>query len=1015
MDATSTLAGPLARAFASGFATLNAALRLRVESRKLGNLTRQAREQLAIVLSANSIPSTNSQQHEDLCWFLSSNQFHDLAYQTVLIQATIPSATTEQTVRRQLFNHISTFLPDGLALDMSETLSASMIAVVDTIVQDERNQKVFRHPNLREDAATRLTTSLLSSIDHQLEIVSRALGKKSPHELHLLAKRYRTQAQARFRKITPPNFGSPRSIDLKKIYVPPRLINSSGTVIELDDLTAELHRTLILGDPGGGKSTLVRFAILLASSGRGIGKRKGDVPFLITLREYARSRNAGTTIAEYIAKESRTLSQISDIDTSIVEYFLSTGSALVVFDGLDELLDVSLRQDIVIDVQQFCELYPTTPVLVTSRKVGYDQAPLDPEVFQPNTIAEFEPNQTKDYVTKWFNNAPDLRNSERVAFATDFLQAASVAEDLASNPLMLSLMCNLYRGDRYIPRNRPELYEKCATWLFERWDGDRDIVVPLPFKEQVRPAMMAIASAIYQDETPQEGIRQSDLIAQTTDHLLETKFELSEDAEEAARQFVEFCTGRAWVFTDVGATIDEPLFQFTHRTFLEYFAAAHLVRTHPTVTASLAMLRSHIEQAEWDVVAQLVVQMVSRNIHGAADDILLQILDWSENLKPEKALNCITFAVRCLEFLEPRESTVTRIVESSIEAILAGTESDFDHFDTFGLEYSSSIDSMGILGGLSRMLPENRPPTVRTLGTVIDRDPLPGFFLQITLESRFRDRPVRDQRTSWAFDTLLEQLNEGVPSEDLGAAHSNDLYSSRLLSRFVHESAGLALDYRDVDGLRDWILPAIDASRSTLYAPVGYSFLQWLERLGIDKGRDARQSRNEFTMTDFPIGHHFANPMFDPQTRLDISAGMSYWVEVSERVAEIIDGAQGPIWRWHPTYHSFNRFVDLGWLQGYSHYPEAVMLVGLATRLVGFEATSVTGSRIGSGSGPFLRDAPDHRSRSTSDRDPSEDESVYRQLREFLESFIDSGSSAYPHLERRVREGLLIAVDLQGR
>ena len=42
----------------------------------------------------------------------------------------------------------------------------------------------------------------------------------------------------------------------------------------------------------------------------------------------------------------------------------------------------------------------------------------------------------------------------------------------------------------------------------------------------------------------------------------------------AAREFVEFCRGRMWVFTDAGTTVSgQRLYGFTHRTFLEYFAA----------------------------------------------------------------------------------------------------------------------------------------------------------------------------------------------------------------------------------------------------------------------------------------------------------------------------------------------------------------------------------------------------------------------------------------------------------
>src|SRR3954449_12006580 len=63
------------------------------------------------------------------------------------------------------------------------------------------------------------------------------------------------------------------------------------------------------------------------------------------------------------------------------EYLLSVGRMMVIFDGLDELLDTRDRGDITRDIESFCAYFPTAPVLVTSREVGYDQTPLDQQLF----------------------------------------------------------------------------------------------------------------------------------------------------------------------------------------------------------------------------------------------------------------------------------------------------------------------------------------------------------------------------------------------------------------------------------------------------------------------------------------------------------------------------------------------------------------------------------------------------------------------------------------------------------
>lgn len=116
--------------------------------------------------------------------------------------------------------------------------------------------------------------------------------------------------------------------------------------------------------------------------------------------------------------------------------------------------------------------------------------------------------------------------------------------------------------------------------FFEQWDKRRNIHVALPFEAHIDPAMKYLAYWIHSDERQQTGVTEQALVNKTTEYLCLKRFEDRDEAEMAARQFVEFCRDRAWVFTQVGTTgSGHGLYQFTHRTFLEYFAAAHLVRT----------------------------------------------------------------------------------------------------------------------------------------------------------------------------------------------------------------------------------------------------------------------------------------------------------------------------------------------------------------------------------------------------------------------------------------------------
>lgn len=67
---------------------------------------------------------------------------------------------------------------------------------------------------------------------------------------------------------------------------------------------------------------------------------------------------------------------------STVEYLLRNGRAVVLLDGVDELVDPDVRQRFARLVESFADLYPLVPIVVTARKIGYETAALNPQAFR---------------------------------------------------------------------------------------------------------------------------------------------------------------------------------------------------------------------------------------------------------------------------------------------------------------------------------------------------------------------------------------------------------------------------------------------------------------------------------------------------------------------------------------------------------------------------------------------------------------------------------------------------------
>ena len=428
--------------------------------------------------------------------------------------------------------------------------------------------------------------------------------------------------------------------------------------------------TIVLSMGGKSKSTLsLKLCHDLAEhySKRILAGRQ-VLPILVVLRDYdAEKKGCKCSILQFIETMVNSKYQIKPPNGAF-EYLLLNGRAVVIFDGLDELIETECRQQISDDIESFCNLYPSVPVLVTSRDVGYRQAPLDKKTFDHFQLAPFNEEQVKEYVTNWFYADTELTKRQNKQKIDSFIKESNGVSDLLSNPLMLALMCNIYRGENYIPKNRSDVYEKCSLMLFEQWDKRRGIRVELQIESHIKPAMMYLAHWIYSDNRLQGGVTERKLIKKTAEYLLGKRFEDFDEAENAAQEFIEFCRGRAWVFTDIDTTKEgERLYQFTHRTFIEYFTAMHIVRTHPTPKDLSDLLLPKISKGEWDVVSQLAFQNQNQIVDEAGNKLLTELVKQVDKSDSKGKWNLLTFAASSLGFMVMSPKVIRNITKAFVE------------------------------------------------------------------------------------------------------------------------------------------------------------------------------------------------------------------------------------------------------------------------------------------------------------------------------------------------------------
>lgn len=698
--------------------------RVAAQRNSISALQHQAACALAEQLDWSGPPSL-----EETCLFLASPEAESVVRQvlsTRLLSQDAPSKHLD-LIQREFTHSFALFagVPEPSLQPQGSLLLDQLIRATDAALEHaislgllsaHEAKSAFRHHAIIDE---------LNGIKRTLSFLT-AATRPDVRDILRFEVQYRAQVGTRHAFIMPPNFDAARKVPIDDLYEPSDFLRLGRTKdderlpLGLPIVLQSIHRAVILGTPGGGKSTL------LAKLCHDLATRYSDrflagrqlTPVLVVLRDYGADKKAhGRSLLQFIEHVATSKYQVP-APTGAFEYLLLNGRVAVFFDGLDELLETNYRQEISSDVESFGNMYPAVPILVTSREVGYEQAPLDERRYQAFRLAPFEHQQVARYASKWFGCDPDLTAEQQTRKARAFVQESAIVSDLRSNPLMLALMCNIYRGENYIPRNRPDVYQKCAVMLFERWDKSRGIEVPLPFEAHISPAMKYLAHWIYSDEALQSGVTEEQLVNKAGEYLCAWRFEDSEEGKVAARSFIDFCRGRAWVFTDTGTRKEgERLYQFTHRTFLEYFTADHLVRTQSTPQALLGSLRQRIERREWDVVAQLAFQLLNRHVEGAGDALIGGLLKGCARATTVRAQNRLSFASRCLEFMVPRPALTRDIVGTVVRHCLRDQGADPGR-PLVGVRHDGNSAEQ-LLGEVLSAAAENRPVIAGTLESMV--------------------------------------------------------------------------------------------------------------------------------------------------------------------------------------------------------------------------------------------------------------------------------------------------------
>ncbi|MCI0471680.1 MAG: NACHT domain-containing protein, partial [Candidatus Aminicenantes bacterium] len=335
-------------------------------------------------------------------------------------------------------------------------------------------------------------------------------------------------------------------------------------------------KMVILGQPGSGKTTLMKWIALQCSGKKDIFRN--FTPVFIALKDLV--RDPGKTFrSKNLLELTRDLINGENISPSFIVDRFEYNRLIFLLDGLDEAADETVRREVIDWIQK--QNLRKNALLVTSRFSGLQESKglKFHDAIPVFAVQDFDIADIERFLENWYKNIETAvlgeanEKEKKQAIKTGearYEDLMSIIKDdkyenlrrLAVNPLLLTIIAIVHRTRAVLPRERHKLYEECLKVMIELWNvANKKLQVGFSVENSL--AHLAGIAVFVMKENRREAEPQE------IDNLLPQRIE-----DHPRKTFIDEMVLKAGLLYE-----SEGKYGFLHLTFQEYLAAYYYARS----------------------------------------------------------------------------------------------------------------------------------------------------------------------------------------------------------------------------------------------------------------------------------------------------------------------------------------------------------------------------------------------------------------------------------------------------